>query len=215
MKKWIMLLTVSLLITATVDAQMFKIGLKGGVGFSRLTFDDITGIEDGPDVYDLITGESVAGYHIGLQSRVKLGNFYVQPEVYWNAGGGTVEQVVQSGNIEGEVFKIRFGRIDIPVLAGIQMGPVRINAGPVGSVMITEDSNGLEQLSEEFATLGRTMGFGFQAGIGFDVSRISVDARYEGSLTKYLGDEVTIDGNPYTLDARPSQWLISIGYWFN
>jgi len=215
MKKLFLICAILLFTMAAVDAQMFRIGLKGGIGFSKLTFDDITGINDGAGVYDLVVGASVAGYHIGLQSKVKLGSFYVQPELYWNTGGGTIEKIVKSGNIEDDIFNVRFGRIDIPVLAGLQFGPLRMNAGPVGSIMVREDSNGLEQLANEFSSLGRTMGFGYQAGVGIELSRITLDVRYEGSLTRYLGDEVIIGSNPYTLDARPSQWIISLGYWFN
>ena len=139
---------------------------------------------------------------------------YIQPELYWNASGGTVQQVADADNSLMEAYNVKFNSIDIPVLVGVKLGPVRINAGPVGSIKVSEDNGGLDMISEDFKTLAGTMGFGFQAGIGIDISKLSLDARYEGSLTKYMGDQVTIGGNPYTLDARPSQWLISLGFWF-
>jgi len=214
MKKLLLIFAASLFFVVSADAQMFGIGIKGGLGFSKLKFDDIRGIDDGSDVYDLVTGESVMGYHLGLQTRIKLAMLYVQPEIYWNAGGGEVQKIVTSGNMADDIYNIRFHRIDIPVLAGVKLGPLRINAGPVGSINISSDNGGLDELSAGFESLGTTMGFGFQAGIGLGLSKISLDARYEGSLTKYLGDAVTIGGNSYTLDARPSQWLISLGFWF-
>ena len=214
MKKLLLICAVSLFVLTTADAQMFKIGLKGGVGFSKMTFDDITGITDGSDAYSLVTGESVTGYHIGLQTRIKIAMIYIQPELYWNASGGTVQQVADADNSLMEAYNVKFNSIDIPVLVGVKLGPVRINAGPVGSIKVSEDNGGLDMISEDFKTLAGTMGFGFQAGIGIDISKLSLDARYEGSLTKYMGDQVTIGGNPYTLDARPSQWLISLGFWF-
>lgn len=214
MKKLLLIFAASLFLFATADAQMFSIGIKGGLGFSKLSFDDIRGIDDGSDVYDLVTGESVMGYHIGLQTRIKLAMIYVQPEIYWNAGGGTVEKIVTSGSMADEIYNIRFQRIDIPVLVGVKLGPVRINAGPVGTINVSNDNGGLDELAAGLESLGTSMGFGFQAGLGVDLSKISLDARYEGSLTKYLGDAVTIGGNSYTLDARPSQWIISLGFWF-
>jgi hypothetical protein len=214
MKKLLLTGVVSVMILISADAQIFNIGIKGGLGFSKISFDNIYGIDDGGDVYDLVTGESVMGYHIGLQTRIKLAMVYVQPEIYWNAGGGTVEKIADDPSLDA-IYDVRFSRIDIPVLAGVKLGPLRINAGPVGTITVSSDSNGLEELHESFESLGTTMGFGFQAGIGLGLSKISLDARYEGSLTKYLGDEVTIGGNPYTLDARPSQWILSLGFWFN
>ena len=214
MKKLLLICFVSLFVLATADAQMFKIGLKGGVGFSKLTFDDISGITDGSDVYNLVTGSTTTGYHVGLQTKIKIAMIYIQPELYWNAAGGTVEKIVTSGNAVSETYNVKFNSIDIPVLVGVKLGPIRINAGPVGSIKVSEDNDGLDQLSQDFETLTGSMSFGFQAGLGVDLSKFSIDARYEGSLTKYLGDEVMIGGNPYTLDARPSQWLISLGFWF-
>ena len=87
-------------------------GSKAGIGFSSLKFDDVTGINDGSDVYDLITGDGVMGYHVGLQTRIKIAMIVIQPELYFNAGGGTVEQVVEGGATE--VLNVKFNRIDIP-----------------------------------------------------------------------------------------------------
>ena len=214
MKKLLLILVASLFVIGTTNAQMFKLGLKGGVGFSKLAFDDITDIDDPEGAYNLVTGESVTGYHIGLQSRIKIAMIYIQPELYWNAGGGTVEKIVDSNNALNETYDVKFNSIDIPVLVGVKLGPIRINAGPVGSILVSEDNGGLDKLSPDFETLASTMSFGFQAGLGIGLGKLSLDARYEGSLSKYLGDEIMIGGNPYTLDARPSQWLISLGFWF-
>ena len=70
-----------------------------------------------------MTGESVMGYHLGVQTRIKIAMVYVQPEIYWNAGGGSLEQVVDGGATE--LLNVKFNRIDIPVLVGAKLGPVR------------------------------------------------------------------------------------------
>ena len=57
------------------------------------------------------------------------------------------------------------------------------------------------------------MTWGFQAGLGVDVSKFSLDVRYEGSLSK-LGESFSVGGNDFALDARPTQWIISLGFWF-
>ncbi len=57
------------------------------------------------------------------------------------------------------------------------------------------------------------MTWGFQAGLGVDVSKISMDVRYEGSLSA-LGESVTIGGESLTWMRRPSQWIFSVGFWF-
>jgi len=210
MKKLILILAVSLLIITTTDAQMFKFGIKAGIGFSSLKIEDITDISDGGDVYDLVTGDGVMGYHIGVQTQIKLAMLLIQPEVYFNAGGGTVEQIVENGPTE--VLNVNFSRIDIPLLVGVKLGPMRINAGPVGSFVIKETSD-LDEIQDDYTLFTNAMTWGFQAGLGFNISKISIDARYEGSLSK-LGETLSLGGTDFALDARPSQWIISLGIWF-
>ena len=210
MKKLILILAVSLLIITTTDAQMFKFGIKAGIGFSSLKIEDITDISDGGDVYDLVTGDGVMGYHIGVQTQIKLAMLLIQPEVYFNAGGGTVEQIVENGATE--VLNVNFSRIDIPLLVGVKLGPMRINAGPVGSFVLKETSD-LDEIQDDYTLFTNAMTWGFQAGLGFNISKISIDARYEGSLSK-LGETLSLGGTDFALDARPSQWIISLGIWF-
>jgi hypothetical protein len=210
MKKLCLVLVVSFFVFQAADAQLFKYGLKAGIGFSNLKFSDVTGIEDGNDVYDLVTGDAVTGYHIGLQTRVKVAMLFVQPEFYFNAGGATVEQIHDNGATEA--FNIRFSSLDLPVLLGFKLGPVRLMLGPTGSYVLKED-NGLTELDPDYSLLSSSFTWGWQGGIGVDLSRFTIDARYEGSLSK-LGESMSIGGSEYALDARPNQILVSLGFWF-
>lgn len=210
MKKLILILVASLFIFTASDAQMFKYGIKAGIGFSSLKIEDLAGINDGTDVYDLVTGESVMGYHVGIQTRIKLAMIVIQPELYFNAGGGTVEQIVENGATE--VLNVNFNRIDLPLLVGVKLGPARINVGPVGSYILKEESD-LTEIQPDYTIFTSAMTWGFQAGLGVDISKFSIDARYEGSLST-LGETLSIGGSDFTLDARPSQWIISLGVFF-
>ncbi len=210
MKKTVLLALASIFIVQISQAQIFSYGIKAGIGFSSLNFEEITGIQDGSDVYDLATGDGVMGYHIGVQTQIKLTALVVKPEVYFNAGGGTVEQIVDGG--ANEVLNVEFNRIDVPILVGVKLGPARINAGPVGSYVISETTE-LTKIQPDYELFTKSMTWGFQAGIGVDLmKRISIDARYEGSLVK-IGEEFNFDGGDFAFDARPRQWLISLGIW--
>lgn len=204
------MLVVSFFMFQAADAQLFKYGMKAGVGFSSLKFSDVTGIEDGSDVYNLVTGDAVAGYHIGLQTRIKVAMLFVQPELYFNAGGATVEQIYDNGATEA--FNIRFSSLDLPVLLGFKLGPVRLMLGPTGSYILKED-NGLTELDPDYSLLSSSFTWGWQGGIGVDLSRFTLDVRYEGSLSNF-GESLSIGGSEYTLDARPNQILVSLGFWF-
>ena len=201
MKKIALISIAALFLSVMANAQFFQIGLKAGVNFASLAMDDITGINTGNDVYDLVTGETVTGYQAGLMPRINVAMHFVQTQVYFNTSGGVVEQVFQNGT--KELLEVKFNRVDIPLLVGLKLGPARINAGQVGSAMISS-VNDLTVISQDLETLTGSLTWGYQAGVGLDLfKKIAIDARYEGSLSKY-GDSFNVGGIDHTLDARPS-----------
>jgi len=211
MKKLIFLTITAMFLFTTANAQLFQYGLKAGVNFSTLSMDDLT-IGSGAEAYDLITGESVTGYQVGLMTRINVAMIFVQPELYFNAVGGTVEQVATGGATE--LLDVTFNRVDIPLLVGVKLDPARINAGPVGTVVLSSTNELVELAGAGAATLSDDFTWGFQAGIGLDLfSKLALDARYEGSLSRF-GEAFEIAGTSYNLDARPTSWIISLGYWF-
>lgn len=214
MKKLLLVFAASFLLFQISDAQLIKFGIKGGVGFSKLSIADITGITDAGDAYNLITGESVTGYHVGVDARIKLAMVFIQPEVYFNAGGGTLQNIVEGE--PADLVNVNFSRLDIPVLVGVKLGPARLGVGPVGSLVLQDSYNDLLTLIDnpDYELFSSKMTWGFQAGVGLDIWKLSIDARYEGSLSKLGKDEVTLGNSSFALDARPSQWLVSLGFWF-
>lgn len=211
MKKTLAITVLLTFIGVGVSAQIFQYGIKAGLNFATLPMDDIN-ISTPTEAYELVTGESVTGFQAGVMTRLKIAMIFVQPEVYFNTSGGVIEKVVENGAIE--LYDVEFNRFDIPLLVGAKFGPARINAGPVGSAVISSTNEltglvdgGLESLSE-----GLT--WGFQAGVGLDFfKKLTIDARYETSLSKY-GDSFEIAQTSYNLDARPTQWILALGWWF-
>jgi hypothetical protein len=213
MKKLILAFIASFFLMQAADAELFKWGIKLGAAYSNLSIDDFI-IDDPAEAYDLVTGKGVFAYHIGLQTQFNIALVVIKPELYFNAGGGTLKKVLDGG--VSEALDVKFNRIDLPVLAGVKLGPVRINAGPVGSFIISENTKSdILSIPDDYEIFASRMTWGFQAGLGVDLlKRISLDARYEGSLSK-LGENFTIPGIPvFSLDARPRQWIFSLGVWF-
>jgi len=212
MKKLILILAASFFLVQFADAQLFSYGIKGGLGVNQMKVSDLTDLGSGADVYDLVTGDNVMGYHIGIQTRIKIAMFFVQPELYFNDAGGIVEKVADNG--VNELMTVDFKRIDLPVLAGVKFGPLRLGLGPVGSYVVKESViNDISELDPDYSVFTNSMTWGFQAGLGLDLSKISLDARYEGSLSK-LGETFQVGESNFDLDARPSQWIFSVGFWF-
>lgn len=212
MKKLLLILVSAFLLMQSSQAQVFQWGIKAGLGLNSLKIADLTGLEDGSDVYDLITGDNVMGYHVGIQTRMNIAMIFIQPELYFNDGGARIEEF--KNNALEAIYNVDFQRIDIPLLVGVKLGPARINLGPVGSYVVNESISGdVENMNPDYTFFSQSMTWGYQVGLGIDFLKISLDARYEGSLSS-LGESVNVGGQSYPLDARPGQWVFSLGFWF-
>lgn len=209
MKK-IFLLLVVISLFATANAQI-KFGVKGGISSSTIKMDDIISIPGGEE-YSLEGIKSgTVGFHAGFMTQVSLFGVFIQPELYFSSTGGEVEVtdlITQDVNIK----KMEFKKLDIPVLVGYKIGPTRINAGPVASIIINSKADLIETAGYEEKFKGAS--FGYQVGVGLDIrNTVSLDVRYEGNLSK-LGDGADIGGNDYEFDSRNPQFIFSLGIFF-
>jgi hypothetical protein len=209
MKK-IACITIFFTLTFVAQGQFFKLGVRAGVSSSTVTVNDELIIPSGSD-YKLESCDPMLGFHAGLISRITIKKLFVQPELLFSSSGGQVK-VSDITNGTYSIKDQRFNRIDIPVLAGVKTGPLRLEAGPVASFTLTEKSDLFETsgYKEDFkkATIG------FQAGIGFDLfKKLAFDLKYEGSLSK-LGSGLTVGSTTYPYDTRTSQWIVSLGFFF-
>ncbi|HOW41697.1 MAG TPA: porin family protein [Bacteroidales bacterium] len=193
--------------------SQIKFGIKAGASTNSLTMDNVKQIATGSSTYSVqMLEEAKYGFHGGLFMRVKLLALYVQPELLFaskssaykvtNVTTGTVKDVVQSMN-----------KLDIPVMVGLKFGPVRVNAGPAGSLLIGSPKELIDDhnLKSNYAK----MSIGYQAGVGLDIlKKLTIDLRYEGSLKKYQTQIENLSGTTVNLDDRPNAFLFSLGLMF-
>jgi len=207
-KTFLLLVGVSLFLTANAQIDF---GIKGGVSSSSIKMDDIITVTEGVEEYSLEGVEKSVGFHAGLMSRITFFGAFIQPELYFSSTGGEVEV---KNLIDQDVIikEMEFKKLDIPVLVGFKLGPARINAGPVGSIILDSKADLIETSGYEEKLNGAS--FGYQVGVGLDIlNTLTLDARYEGNLSK-LGDGVNIDGNNFEFDSRNPQFIFSLGIFF-
>ncbi len=215
MKKSIILLAVLAFISTNMSAQFFKFGFKAGLNYSQLKFDEVTDIASGDFDYNLTEDDNFAGFHIGLMSRINIFKAYIQPEFYFNTSGGKVlvEEIAAGGATKEYVKKIKYNKIDVPVLVGGKLSFLRINAGPVASVVLSSDSE-IAEIIPEMETLSKSATLGYQVGAGFDLLKtLTFDFRYEGGLSK-LGDKLSLGNHDFAFDSRASKFMFSVGFFF-
>lgn len=217
MKRLIILLLASILFVGVSNAQ-FSFGIKGGVNSASITADELYSIENQADLDTLIVkGQNAkVGFHAGVFARLSIKKLYIQPELLFTSVGGEVEvTTINSGNIEQTLKDQDFRRIDIPIMVGLHLGPVRIQGGPVGTIIldsepVLQDIVETIDIEEEFN--GAT--WGYQVGLGVDIlKKVTVDVRYEGNLSS-LGNAVDLGGESFDLDTRANQFIVSLGIIF-
>lgn len=192
MKKSLLTLICLIVAISASQAQLLpsiKFGVKGALGFSSLSSEG-----------KLFNSDTKTGYQLGLWGRVGVAGFHVQPEAYYANKKVGVETEDQEGDATFKSF-------DVPVLLGtkIGIGPIgfRIQAGPVFS--FAQDGKVSFTTATDWDRYKKTS-TGVIGGIGADISKFTVDLRYEHGLTDLN------DSPDYNQKIR--MWTVGVGFAF-
>ncbi|MCE7039935.1 porin family protein [Dyadobacter sp. CY312] len=182
----------ALMITHAASAQYdpsFRFGIKAGANLSNINGSNDLTLASGNNPFNFKDNDNRSlGFVGGVFFRFGK-NVYIQPEFLLSQKGGKFN-VYKDGvqNPDGKV-DVRFSNLDVPVLFGIRVAKLfRINVGPMASLRMS--SNG--KIGDTFddvtgdnsdAEFKNRLAYGYQAGVGFDFGRLSLDVRYEGNFT--------------------------------
>lgn len=186
--------------------SQIKFGLKAGAATATVpTYDLTTGTNNIQALKD-----AAWGFHAGLFVRLSLLGIYLQPEAVFATNTYEYNVTTVSGT---DLMKQTFNKLEVPVLLGFKLGPIRLNAGPAAAIQIGSPKALIDDPNFEEMYRGAT--FGYQAGIGVDLfKKLTLDARYGGSLSGKFGDAVTIGGQTFQLDQRQPSFILSVGLMF-
>jgi len=194
--------------TGVVNAQLVTFGLKAGVNTTTDVFKNVSLTNDEGKGYDIINNKAKVGFLAGAYARVSILGFFVQPELYYAQSSTEITlQEIGTTTVSKEVNKLN--TLNIPILFGTKFGPLRVNAGPVATIIlsntnIVDNISGLDQDMDK-------ANWGLQAGIGLDISMISLDARYETSISKLGSAYNTASGSKVNFGSRPQQFIFTLG----
>jgi hypothetical protein len=205
MKKLLAVILVAF-IAIPVFSQV-KFGIKAGVATTTVpTYDPVSGTNTIKALKD-----ASYGFHGGIFLRLSFLGMYLQPEVVFATN--SYEYNVKQGTNPEILKKQTFNKLDVPVLVGIKLGPLRLNAGPVATVQIGSPEALIDD--PNFTKMYKGATFGYQAGAGFDLfKKLTFDVRYEGSLSKKYGDAISVGNQTFKLDSRQPSVLFSLGLMF-
>lgn len=200
-----MALVMGMLSVATAQkhsrADYFRIGIKGGVNLSSVK------------VASLSTNlENKTGYQLGAFARIGR-TIFLQPEVYFTAKEVNVD-VLNSLTTNQGVVGFSQKSLDVPLLAGIKLGPLRVLAGPVASYALSASTSPDAAVKSYFSGTSQDIinrsSFSYQAGIGFDILNLSLDLRYEGAMSELKNTVAVPSGFNYS--QKPSYYQATIGF---
>jgi hypothetical protein len=206
----------AILLVVLISVQAFpqiKFGIKAGVSTTSLSMQDLKTVTSGNTSYtvDALTAAKY-GFHGGVFVRLTLFGIYLQPELLLSTR--TNEYTVQNVQTSvSTIVKQNFNKLDIPVMLGLKLGPLRLNAGPAASLLINSPKDLIS--NTDYKNIYSRMTIGYQAGVGVDIFKIlTFDLRYEGSLKKYQNQIENAIGTKFNLDDRANAFLFSLGLMF-
>ena len=196
----------------SLQKKMIYVGIKGGLNFSQLNTDGLKISRPGASVADFFNNNSAnqTGYVFGVYARIGR-KFFIQPEVLFSTKGGKID-ILQGGGGSPVSVDVKFSQIDIPILLGLKVGPLRLNAGPMASLNISQNTALGDALkvytSQNINKTIQEASFGYQAGVGLDIGSFNVDLRYEGSLSNV--SQLNLQNNAQ-FNSKVSLWQLSLG----
>jgi hypothetical protein len=186
MKKLLLAAVLFIATSASIHAQLLKLGVKAGVNFASQTGDPyMQGAAFDKD--------GITSYHAGLVAEIKLlDKFAVQPELLYSTQGATYKNAVNE-------FKNELGYLSIPVMAKFYLtDSFSLEVGPQASFLLSQKNDFDVKNAETFE-------FGLNAGVGLKITKsIFVQGRYGLGLT---------DASK-TADVKNSTVQLSAGFMF-
>jgi len=171
MKKLVLSIAFILSITLTCKAQIipsFQFGVKGGINLSNFSTDNT------------FSSDNRAGYLGGIWLRVGALGFNFQPELYYASK-------TASFNSGGTTNSITLKSIDVPALVGFKVGTfgigARVYTGPMASFIIGDEQTINGALGSIVHLNFKNQNYAWQFGAGVDISKLSIDLRYEKGLS--------------------------------
>lgn len=201
-----------MLIIHTAASGQFELGIKTGVSSTNLQPGSII-IGTGDQSSTLSIKEANYGFHFGLYTRVTVANIFVEPAFLFNSS--SVDYNLEEGIFDSGVIKTvrteTYNNLDIPLMVGMKIGPLRIQGGPVAHIFLNSasDLTAIDGYAQQF----REASYGIQGGLGLDILKVRLDLNYETNLSAF-GDHINVGGTPYEFDQRPTRLVASVGIKF-
>lgn len=191
-KLFLLPLMAIILLNISANAQSsgpLHIGIKAGANFSNLSLSS-----------EGLTSKYAPGFSGGGFARVDIARLYVQGELLYSRKTSKLE----AGTLGTE--KIKWNSIEVPVLLGYKIlkteqTSLRVYGGGVYSYVLNDHASLLGEVKKSFNEFDKS-NVGYQIGAGVDLGGLTLDLRYEGSLSNLSKQ----------FKSRPNSLQFSVGF---
>lgn len=189
----------------------FDFGLLGGTSYYIFDKDEILDlVKNNQLLYTLKMDNSSFGIHFGIHTQFSAGIVFVRPDLVFNSNTFNYRVTDVLNSSVTYLAKERYQYLDIPVMIGVKLNPLKVMCGPVGHIFIANQSKLVEELKDLTTDFDRFT-LGYQVGLGVDFFQIGFDLRYEGNLDK-LGEGILFNGEKIFFSKNPSRLIATLTF---
>lgn len=212
MKKSFVITLAALMISNFAFAQ-FEYGLRLGMSTQDVNQDQLLLKSNSFEELKLSLNDASYGYHVGVYTQFKAFGLTISPEILLNSNTYEykLEEISESGTLQ-KIVKDRYQYVDIPVLVGIKLGPLRAYVGPEVHYFINSYSNLLDE--NGFGEQANRLNYGAIAGAGLNVGKLRLDIRYEINFTDFE-DHIFFENDQINFDNDDSRVVFSAAWKLN
>ena len=209
MKKYVLTFLFVSVVSFSNAQGIFNFGIKGGLNYnSNGVLKDVSDLGN----FFSVKSDKETGFHFGVFGEMKLPLwFYLRPELYYS-------HTKSSYKAEGQQADLTIDKIDAPVLLGLRFFKIgRIFVGPSFHYNMNTKLKGSEFFDELKKVNSDDFTVGAQFGLGVELGKIGVDARWETGLTDSQANFVynNIDLGGLKVDTSQQQFILNIYFKFN
>ncbi len=192
----------------SLAAQQLRFGLRAGVSAAaKPTLAEE--IEYQSKSYKVSVADIPVGIHLGVMMQARAKHWVFQPEVIFHSTRTDYQlsEVFSSETFES-IRQERFSHLEVPLMVAYRWGPLRLQGGPSGRILIASSSE-FEGVADYVNDI-ENYTIGYQAGIGLDILRVSLDVKYDGSF-KGLGSNIQLGGEQLSFNNAAGRTYASLG----
>lgn len=183
---------------ANVQAQSIEAGVKAGINVSTLS--------KAPNLGD---ANSTTGFVFGGFVRTSAAGFFIQPEILLTQRRGVFTDDSSKLTVTNTLTYL-----DVPLLFGYKLAVFRFSAGPNFQFLMSANQDAPAILKDPNFSKNNfnSTSVGFQLGVGVNLGKINLDARYDGSIGD-LGKTITTQsGQQINYSTRANMFQLTLGY---